>query len=116
MSIRAKITQAVNAAFSAVGDLAQDVILKESSEGVYDFTTGATASTVTESTVVGIVMALKEKPTIENIATPMSEVYIKEADLPNPKLYSVVSIASVDHSIISYIVEPGLVTLRVTEG
>jgi hypothetical protein len=116
MSIRAKITQAVNAAFSAVGDLAQTVTLKVSSEGTYDFSTGINSTTVTESTVVGIVIAMDEDPQRESIGTPMSEVYIKEADLPNPKLYSVVSIASVDHSIISYKVEPGLVTLRVTEG
>jgi len=116
MSIRAKITQAVNSIFNAVGDLAQDVILKESSEGVYDFATGINATTVTQSTVVGIVMALDEESQPESISTPVSEIYIKEKDLPNPKLYSVVSIASVDHSIISYKVEPGLVTLRVTEG
>ena len=116
MSIRNKITKGVDTAFAKVGDLAETVTLKSNSSETYDFTTGTKSVTVTESSVTAIVISVEEDPNAESIGAPKSEVYIKETDLENPKLYDVVTIAGQDYTILSYRKDPGLITLLVTEG
>jgi hypothetical protein len=116
MSLRNKITSAVDKAFNAVGDLAEDVTLRVKQSGSYDFTTGTTTDTYDESTVSAIVMYVKQKPDAPEILSPRKEVLIKEEDLKNPAIYDEVIISEVTHTIISYTKEPGLITLLVTEG
>lgn len=116
MSIRNKIKKAVDIVFSKVGDLAETVTLKTTSSETYNFATNSASSTVTETSVKAIVIAVEEDPTQEIIGAPKSEVYVKETDLPEPKLFTIVTIGGVDHSVLSYKLEPGLVTLLVTEG
>lgn len=115
MTIRSKITTAVNLAFKGVGDLAQTVTLKVKTARSYNFATGAASSTETSTDVTAIVISQEESDS-ESKGTPFKEVYIKEADLPNPKLYDTITIASQDHSITSYVLEPGLVVMKVVEG
>lgn len=116
MSLRSKITAAVDKAFTAVGDLAETVTLRTKVSGEYDFTTGETNDTFEESSVEAIVMSVKQKPDDAEILAPRKEVYIKESDLENPALYDTVVINSVSHTIINFTKEPGLITLLVTEG
>ena len=115
MSLRAKITSAVETAFAKVGDLAETVTLKTTTSQSYDFGTGSVSSTVEESSVVAIILFAEQDPTAEVISSPRKEVLIKEIDLPEPKVFDVVTIATQDHTILSYKDEPGLVTLLVTE-
>ena len=116
MSIRNKITQGVNTAFAKVGDLAETVTLKSNGSESYDFSTGTKSVTVTESSVTAIVVSVEEDPNAESIGSPKSEVYVKEEDLSDPKIYDVVTINNQDYTIISYRKDPGLITLLVTEG
>jgi hypothetical protein len=115
MSIRSKITTAVNLAFKGVGDLAETVTLKTQSGRSYNFSTGVATATETETFVTAIVIAQEENNT-ESKNTPIKEVYIKESDLPDPKLYDTITISSQDYSILSYKLEPGLIVMQVTEG
>jgi len=115
MALRSKITKAVDTAFAKVGDLAETVTLKITSEQTYNFGTGSVSSTTEEKSVTAIVMYAEQDTTDIDISVPRKEVLIKEKDLAEPKRFDKVSIQTVDHSIISYKVEPGLVTLLVTE-
>ena len=115
MSIRNKITIAVNQAFKGVKDLAQTVTLKGSTNASYDFSTGTVSST-TSSLAIEAIVILQEEDSTDPKVTPIKEVYAKESELPNPKLYDKIEIDSLDHSILSYSLEPGLVILKVTEG
>jgi hypothetical protein len=116
MSLRSKITAAVNKAFTAVGDIAETVTLRTKVSGDYDFLTGTTNDTYEESLVAAIVISVKQKPDDTEILAPRKEVYIKESDLENPALYDTVVINSVPNTIINFTKEPGLITLLVTEG
>jgi len=116
MSLRNKITKAVDTAFAKVGDLSETVTLTQITGETYDFTTGTKTSTATASSVTAIVVSIEIDPNAEFIGAPKKEVYVKEAELPNPKLYDTVTISSVDHSILSIRQDIGLVTLLVTEG
>lgn len=116
MALRSKITQAVDTAFAKVGDLAETVTLKITSGQSYDFGTGSVSSTTEEKSVRAIVLYAEQDPTAEEISAPRKEVLIKEKDLADPKRFDKVSINSVDHTILSYKVEFGLVTLLVTEA
>ena len=116
MGLRAKITKAVDTAFSKVGDLAEKVTLKITTEQSYNFGTGSVSSSQEDSSVTAIVLYAEQDPTAETIASPRKEVLIKEKDLADPKRFDKVSISSVDHTILSFKVEFGLVTLLVTEA
>lgn len=116
MSLRGTINSSVNTAFRAVGDLAETVTLRTSSSTDYDFTTGETTSVVTESTVTAIVLYVDQDPNAEVVLSPRKEVLLKETDLGDPNVYDLVVINNQNHSILSYKVEPGLVTLIVTEA
>jgi len=116
MSLRRTINNSVDTAFRAVGDLAETVTLRTSSSTDYDFTTGETNSVVTESTVTAIVLYVDQDPNAEIVLSPRKEVLLKETDLGNPNVYDLVVINNQNHSILSYKVEPGLVTLIVTEA
>lgn len=116
MGLRSKITKAVDKAFAKVGDLAETVTLKITTEQSYNFGTGSVSSTTEETSVTAIVMYAEQDPTAEIVAAPRKEVLIKEKDLADPKRFDKVSIASVDHTILSFKVEFGLVTLLVTEA
>ena len=116
MSLRNKITQGVDTAFAKVGDLAETVTLKQYTEGSYDFSTGTKSETVTESSVTAIVIGVEVDPNAENIGSPKKNVYIKETELPSPRLYDTVTIGGVNHTILSFEQYPGLVILLVTEG
>lgn len=116
MSLRAKITSAVDKAFAKVGDLAQSVTLQTTTSQTYDFGSNEASETVASSTVTAIILYADQDVTSDTIANPRKEVLVKEADLPNPKSYDNVIIDGVSHTIISFKVEPGLVTLIVTEA
>jgi hypothetical protein len=51
MSLRSKITAAVDKAFSAIGDLAVSGVISNKTVGSYDFTTGETVGTTTSANV-----------------------------------------------------------------
>lgn len=117
MSLRAKITKAVDTAFAKVGDLAQPVTLETKTSQSYDFGNNTTSSNVESTSVTAIVLYADQKDIPdEAIANPRKEVLIKEKDLPNPKTFDEVTIEGQKHTIISFKVEPGLVTLLVTEA
>jgi len=116
MSLRGTIAKAVDTAFKAVGDLAENVILKTTSSSSYDFSTGTVNAQITESTVRAIILYADQDPTTAEVLSPRKEVLIKETELPDPKLFDTVLINDKTHSILSYKVEPGLVTLLVTEA
>lgn len=116
MSLRGTINSSVNTAFRAVGDLAETVTLRTSTSTEYDFATGQTNSVVTETSVTAIVLYVDQDPNAEVILSPRKEVLVKETDLENPNVYDLVVINNQNHSILSYKVEPGLVTLIVTEA
>jgi hypothetical protein len=116
MSLRGTINNAVDTAFRAVGDIGETVTLRTSNSTEYDFTTGKTTSNVTETSVTAIVLYVDQDLTAEVVLSPRKEVLVKETDLPDPKVYDIVIINNQEHSIISYKVEPGLVTLIVTEA
>jgi hypothetical protein len=116
MSLRKKISSAVDKAFAAVGDIAEIVILRTKATGTYDFSTGKTNDTYNETSSEAIVMSVKQEPDQAEILAPRKEVYIKEKDLASPALYDTVIINSVSHVIINFTQQPGLITLLVTEG
>ena len=116
MGLKTKITKAIDTAFSKVGDLAETVTLKINTGQSYDFGTGSVSSSTEETSVTAIVMYAEQDPTAETVAAPRKEVLIKEKDLADPKRFDKVSIESVDHTILSFKVEFGLVTLLVTEA
>lgn len=116
MSLRKKIEQAVDKAFNAVGDIAETVKLQSKTAGSYDFATGQASATTTETTIDAIVMSVEQKPDAEEILAPRKEVYVKEKELTNPALYDTVVIDNVNHTIINFTHQPGLITLLVTEG
>jgi len=116
MSLRRTINNAVDTAFRAVGDIGETVTLRTSTSTEYNFTTGETNSTVTETSVTAIVLYVDQDLTAEVVLSPRKEVLVKETDLTDPNVYDIVVIDNQDHSILSYKVEPGLVTLIVTEA
>jgi len=116
MSLSTKITNAVDKAFAAVGDLAEYVTLGQKTAGAYDFATGSASETITTSSIQAIVIAVKQKPDEAELLAPRKEVYVKEKDLNNPALYDTVTIGTVSHTIIQVTHEPGLITLLITEG
>jgi hypothetical protein len=116
MSLKGKITAAVNLAFNAVGDLAETVVLSTSSEVSYNFATGAKSETPATSSVIAIVTTSEEGPTDNAVEAPRKEVLIKEVDLPDPSLFNKVTISGKEHSVLFYKASPGLVVLTVTEG
>jgi len=116
MSLRKKIEQAVDKAFTTVGDIAEEITLKAKTEGSYNFATGQASATTTETTIDAIVMSVEQKPDAEEILAPRKEVYVKEKELTNPALYDTIVINEVNHTIINFTHQPGLITLLVTEG
>lgn len=116
MALKGKITQSVNKAFKAVGDLAETVTLKSKSGSDYDFSTNSVTHTETTASVSAIVLYSDAATKEDNIVAPRKEVLIKESDLENPKLYDSITIKEINHSVVSYKHEPGLITLVVTEA
>lgn len=116
MSLKSKVTNAVDKAFTAVGDLAEFVLLSQKTAGAYDFNTGTASSTSVDTSVLAIVIAVKQKPDEAELLAPRKEVYIKEKDLKDPALYDTITIGTVSHTIIQVTHEPGLITLLITEG
>jgi hypothetical protein len=116
MSLTAKITKAVDTAFNKVGDLAKTVTLQITASQSYNFGTNEKTETTTSTDVLAIVLYADQDITSESIANPVKEVLVKESDLPDPKSYDKVVIDSQSHTIISFKVEPGLVTLMVAEA
>jgi len=116
MSLKAKITKAVDTAFKKVGDLAQTVTLETTSAQSYDFGNSSKSATVVSTRVQAIILYADQDVTSETIANPIKEVLVKESDLPDPKSYDKVVVGTQSHTIISFKVEPGLVTLIVTEA
>lgn len=116
MALRAKIAAAVDKAFAKVGDLAQTVTLVTTTSQTYNFGSNSATEVTNSTTVLAIVLYAEQDPTAEVIDNPRKEVLVKEADLSNPKTFDTVVIDNIDHTILSYKVEPGLVTLLVTEA
>jgi len=61
MSLNAKVTSAVNKAFTALGDLVKSGTLSSKAVSGYNFSTGTTVSTTSSKTVDVIIQSTKNK-------------------------------------------------------
>jgi hypothetical protein len=79
MALKTLITNAVNGAFTSVGDLAEDIIFVNKSASDYNFTTGAvTQTTIGNKTLKGIVSKTYKSNTDSTVI--LADVLIKSVD------------------------------------
>lgn len=116
MSLRKTIEKAADQAFSAAGDLVEDVTLHMKSDVSYNFSTGETSNSSSYVSIKAIVMSEEQESGVREILSPRKEIYVKEKELQDPALYETITINNVKHTIISFTHQTGIVILLATEG
>jgi len=107
MSLRNKVTSAVDKAFKAVGDLVVSGTLSSKSVTGYDFSTGLIASTST-STVVEVIKLTKTNPLTNATST---EAIIKSG--VDISVYDTLTIDGVEYNIGDYDDNEFIITLQI---
>lgn len=109
MALRGLVKRNVDKAFSALGDLAIDVVLTRQDAIGYDFDAGETeTSSANTLTVKGVIVSRKHVQSTRSRlqgkinATLSLELLIKAEDLPAPDVYDHVRIYDQEWEIYSY--------------
>ena len=96
MSLRAKVTAAVNKAFTAVGDLAVSATLSSTKVSNYDFASRGTVSTSSTQTV---------KVIIENTQKPSGDAFTTTALMKTGvdlSVYDTLTVSTTIYNIVDY--------------
>ena len=96
MSLSAKVTTAVNKAFTAAGDLAKQGTLSTKAVSTYDFGTRQTVSTITSQTV-DVIIQSAQKPSGEGFT--ITALMKSGVDI---SVYDVLTVGSKVYNIIDY--------------
>ena len=96
MSLSAKVTSAVNKAFTAAGDLVKQGTLSTKAVSTYDFGTRQTVSTITSQTV-DVIIQSAQKPSGEGFT--ITALMKSGVDI---SVYDVLTVGSKVYNIIDY--------------
>jgi len=125
MSLVNTINSAVDIAFSTLGDLVTTATLSNASNESYAFpvldpfgnptTEGAVSTTTVSSTVQVIIESSGKVKSPEGLDIIQTQMLIRSDEIPNPSVYSSVTVGTKVYTIVSYTADVALTTLFVTE-